>query len=78
MKDRTEKRQEVVREEKHRVKELLSRKELFQKLEEEYREREESVLEERKKKLAEIRQLKPHVNLQDILEHEQKVLEVLK
>jgi hypothetical protein len=35
-------------------------------------------LEERKKKLAEIRQLKQPVNLQGILEHEQKVLEILK
>ena len=32
VKDRTEKRQETVKEEKQRLKELLSRKELYQKL----------------------------------------------
>jgi len=39
VKDRTEKRQETVKEEKQKLKELLSRKELYQKLEERYNEK---------------------------------------
>ena len=78
VKDRTEKRQETVKEEKQKLKQLLSRKELYQKLEERYNEKQDDLLEERKKKLAEVRQLKKPVNLSEILEHEQKVIDILK
>ena len=46
------------------MKQLLARKELHQKMEQRYQQQEEAVLQERKKKLAEIRAMNKPINLQ--------------
>lgn len=70
---RGEERAEQVRSEQEKLKDILGKKQLFHKLEEHFQAKEQDLLEERKRKLAEIRQLKQPLSLQQLQEHEQKV-----
>ena len=69
-------REEEIKSSNERVKEVKRKKSMFERLSESYREKEDSFLEERKKKLAIIRNIHKPIDEEEIKEHEQKFLEL--
>lgn len=77
IKARMENRQSQIKKQEEQYHKVIGGTTLFKKLEKEYAQHQQSMLEQRKKKLANIRNLHKPINMSEIEEHQRKFFEAL-
>lgn len=75
IKERMDKREIEVKEGNEKIRELLNNKKMYEKLETSFHNSEISLLEERKRKLSEIRSLYRPLDHEELINHEQRFLD---